>query len=244
MTSPRPVSISFLLLWIAAACGGATNTSEGDGGVGGAAGATGGKPGTGGARPGAGGAGTGAAAGTGGVSGGPVCCLAAPACGDGEKQLPPGEPCPTGFDCYDSTVCCATIRCARAAGQCDAYPSCDPGDRELTSSCPPIGGCYSRTLCGTTVWCVKAPSTEGGTACNPAVEHDRRYIGTSPQQCQLIDFGCPSNTIYFSNGCGCGCEQNASCPEWVDCMPGANPVNRLCDAQLDPVPCPYTKRAY
>ena len=35
----------------------------------------------------------------------------------------------------------------------------------------------------------------------------------------MIYFVCPENTSYFSNACGCGCEQSQSCPQWINCMP-------------------------
>ncbi len=31
------------------------------------------------------------------------------------------------------------------------------------------------------------------------------YVGTSPEQCQVIKFGCDEGEAYFADDCGCGC---------------------------------------
>jgi hypothetical protein len=81
--------------------------------------------------------------------------------------------------------------------------------------------------------------TEMACICNPTAEWYRDYIGTSSTVCAVIKFTCPVNTTYFSNDCGCGCEQAASCPEWLNCMP---PTPTPCsDMQLQ---CPYSQVAY
>jgi hypothetical protein len=126
-------------------------------------------------------------------------------------------------------------------------PSCNLGDTQLADACPPEYTCYSRTLCGTTIYCISevldldAGAPRDGGSCDPALEPDRQYVGTSPAECSVILFACPVNTNYFGNACGCGCEQDASCPEWVDCMPPA--TDPLCTTE-GRAKCPYTRVAY
>jgi hypothetical protein len=172
------------------------------------------------------------------AGGGQVCCLAAAVCGPGEKQIDGPDACPIGGDCYSNTVCCSTIWCLRESAQCNAYPACDDGDEEV-AVCPTNGACYERTLCGSTLLCASAP--DGGATCNPSTEYNRDYVGLG-DQCQLIDFMCGDNTTPFFNECGCGCEQDSSCPEWVDCMPGPTP-NPQCGQDFLTT-CPYTQVAY
>jgi len=79
--------------------------------------------------------------------------------------------------------------------------------------------------------------------CDPAAEMNRReYIGTSPAACATIRFTCIENTTYFANDCGCGCEQDPSCPEWFNCMPG--PGTPPCDVDDIETRCPYSGIAY
>ena len=174
-----------------------------------------------------------------------------------------------GFECYTNTICCSTVWCAHPQSQCTAVPVCNPGDSQLMGACPPNqSSCYSRTACGTTIHCVTPSGTggapgsggstgsggtsgsagaagaggEGGGACDPPNEPDRKYVATTPNQCALIDFVCPAHTWYFGNDCGCGCEQDATCPDYVDCMPGPGPSNPLCSG-TEAARCPYTIRA-
>lgn len=72
--------------------------------------------------------------------------------------------------------------------------------------------------------------------CNPNEEWWRSYVATDPDQCDLIDYLCPANTGGFSNECGCGCEQDANCPEWLDCEPPTD-----CSSLM--AACPYSKVA-
>jgi len=236
------------VLLLLGACGGAAEGNP-DSESGGAA--QGGLPGAGGSSAGKGGAGSGGmqgtptkggapgnggaasgGAGSGGATGG--CCLAIAICDDGDRELKDGEVCNPDAGCYTRTICCSTIRCVRDTPQCDAIPTCDPGDKQIMGECPPSLQCYSRSLCGNTVNCVD-------TACDPATEHNRKYVATSPEKCALIDFSCPANTQYFGNDCGCGCEQDSSCPEFVNCQPRIDdvPLSPLCSDKLT---CPYTQR--
>jgi len=75
--------------------------------------------------------------------------------------------------------------------------------------------------------------------CDPATELNRKYMG-DPSTCMLIRFACEPNTTMFSNDCGCGCEQPADCPEWINCMPG--PSSTTCAALREK--CPYSQVAY
>ena len=79
--------------------------------------------------------------------------------------------------------------------------------------------------------------TDKACACNPDVEYWRHYVA-DPNTCALADLACPENTKGFGNECGCGCEQAESCPEWVNCQPGAG---ANCDELL--AKCPYSKVA-
>lgn len=77
--------------------------------------------------------------------------------------------------------------------------------------------------------------------CDPATEWNKNYVG-SPSNCPVIDFVCPDNTTMFANECGCGCQQDPSCPEWFDCMP--SPGTPPCDTQALQARCPYSGFAF
>lgn len=123
---------------------------------------------------------------------------------------------------------------------CNAMPTCGMGETMLTSpnDCPAGAQCYSVSLCCTQIWCMKGLRDAG--TCNPTADYNLHYVSTNVSQCPAIDFICPTNTTYFFNGCGCGCQQSASCPQYVDCMPGTGTPNALC---TDSKACPYTTRA-
>jgi hypothetical protein len=122
---------------------------------------------------------------------------------------------------------------------CNAMPVCSNGDQEIPSqdSCPSNAECYSMSICCTTIWCAKASS-----ACDPTTEYNRKYLATG-DNCQLVKFTCPANTTVFFNSCGCGCQQDASCPQYVDCMPGPGTSDPLCGATGADDRCPYSPRA-
>jgi hypothetical protein len=193
--------------------------AAGSGGNGGSA-ITGGTGGTGGATGGTGGGVTGGAGGTtagiagSGVAGSGLCCNAFPTCGLGELEVPTQADCAQIPMCHAVTLCCSTIYC-----------------RVLT---PGSGGSSGSGGSG----------GDGGAPaeCDPETEHDREYIGASPTACAVIFYGCPEHTTMFSNDCGCGCEQDASCPEFVDCMPGGDP-NPGCSSE-ERARCPYTDIAF
>ena len=119
---------------------------------------------------------------------------------------------------------------------CNAMPVCGAGDSTIANpdACPAGTQCYSLSICCTQIWCAKASSV-----CNVSTDYNLHYMGTSSAQCQTLRFACPANTTMFNNACGCGCQQSASCPEYVDCMPGPSASNSLCSDST----CPYTTRA-
>jgi hypothetical protein len=120
--------------------------------------------------------------------------------------------------------------CAAPAATCNAIPTCDEGDSEV-KSCADGESCYERSLCGTTILC-------RDDACDPESEHNRNYVALG-DACLTVKYACPENTDSFRNDCGCGCEQDASCPEYVDCMPGGDLPPECSDETL----CPFTVRA-
>jgi hypothetical protein len=166
-----------------------------------------------------------------------ACCLAIPTCNEGEVEVSATQ-CVGDAACRQVSLCCETIWCAPEV-QCGAVPTCDDGDEQIEGECPASSSCYTRTLCGSTITCEEG---DGGETCNPELELDRNYVGMSPSECALIDFACPEHTEYFGNDCGCGCEQAADCPDFVDCMPG--PEQRPGCSQEERARCPYTVVAF
>jgi hypothetical protein len=125
---------------------------------------------------------------------------------------------------------------------CLALPVCGQGETQFDNQadCPANSQCHSVSICCSTIWCASSsPSSDAG-ACNPDTEYNRHYVATSPSQCATARFACEANTTLFSNACGCGCEQPASCPQAVDCLPGPGPSDPLC---ADPTMCPFSIRA-
>lgn len=49
----------------------------------------------------------------------------------------------------------APYYCGEAEVQCDGYPSCDAGDKQVAACSSTGGTCYQRTLCGSTITCQK-----------------------------------------------------------------------------------------
>lgn len=225
--------------------GGTGGTSSGGAGTGGATGGTG----AGGYGGRAGAAGTGAGGATGGTGGG--TCLAFPSCPEGRVAVTSPEQCVPAGPCEPVSLCGATIWCTSPA-LCDAIPFCDPGDTQLSGPCPSDVSCYTRSLCGTTIWCLDA--------CNPDDEPNREYLLT---ECAPGDvWSCAPPTTSFVGECGCGCEQDSSCPAIFSCrrrpgveeaarapdLPspggagGAAPPPYCDDAEL--ARCPYSEVAY
>ncbi len=215
------LSLTLAALNLLPGCSGSVFEGANDAGVQGGNQGVGGKAATG-----------GSAAATGGAM---ICCNAMPVCGATEQQVASQADCPTGVECSSRTICCTTIWCAKVSVQCTAIPVCDSGDTQVQGTCPPSASCYERTTCGSTILCKYADGK-----CDPSVEFNRNYVATDPKQCMVIDYICPSQTSMFSNDCGCGCEQDSTCPRYVDCMPGPSVSNPLCAADGR---CPYTIRA-
>ncbi|AUX40746.1 uncharacterized protein SOCE26_021470 [Sorangium cellulosum] len=146
--------------------------------------------------------------------------------------------CVPGEEFFDG---CNTCSCDEAGGLIctDRYcpPGCDyggvtyaPGD-----SFPSDDGCNTCTCTADGgVAC-----TERACVCDPESEWWRNYVTEDREICPLIDFVCPENTTHFQSDCGCGCEQDKSCPEFFNCMPPAE-----CDAAALQARCPYSEIAY
>ena len=144
----------------------------------------------------------------------------------------PGESFPAGDGCNscmcqsDGSIACTKAFCA---------PVCTYAgkDYQLGETFAAIDGCNKCPCTEQGVSC-----TEMACACDASKERWRDYVGKSPQECMTIKYACPMNTTPFSNACGCGCEQDASCPQSIDCMPPAP----NCDALQKK--CPYSGVAY
>lgn len=85
---------------------------------------------------------------------------------------------------------------------------------QVGESFPALDGCNTCSCTDGGISCTKV-----GCACDPQKEWWRHYVALSPSECAVIDYGCPENTKGFENACGCGCEQDASCPPTIDCLP-------------------------
>jgi hypothetical protein len=94
--------------------------------------------------------------------------------------------------------------------------------------------CYSMTDCGYTTVCSKPAFT-----CDRAAQYNRKYQHADTSICHATSLTCTQNTARFDEVCGCGCEQDAGCPKYVDCMPGSS-LDPLCS---DSTRCPFTLRA-
>jgi hypothetical protein len=156
-----------------------------------------------------------------------------PACMYEGKPYPIGSSFPSIDGCNTCTcetpfvVSCTTLACG---GTCTyGGQSYAPGE-----NFPALDGCNT---CSCNVD-GSISCTEINCPCDPAKEWWREYIGKSPDECKTIKYACPEYTTPFSNACGCGCEQDASCPEWFDCMPPAP-----CDPDMLKK-CPYSGVAY
>jgi hypothetical protein len=80
--------------------------------------------------------------------------------------------------------------------------------------------------------------------CNPSEETNRReYVSTDVGRCAAVDFLCAEATTPFFNDCGCGCEQDATCPDWIDCMPGGADPD-CADLEALALRCPFTGVAW
>jgi hypothetical protein len=260
---PSTLRLALFSSLLVAACGGVAieRSNEGDAGTGGAAAngghpsgaapSTGGKVG-GGAVTGAGGkVGAGGVPGAGGfvgkggaigVAGGP-CCNAKAVCKPGDTEVASPFFCPPGTSCYEVSMCCQNILC-RSDPTCTGVAPCYPGEIQLgdNASCPNGGTCYLHLVCGKPVTCFVPFQDAGTPACSGTPPRGVHYVSTSLEKCKLIDYACPAGTMGYSDQCGCGCVQSASCPDYVNCAPmiPPAPTNPLC---ADSTKCPYSVRA-
>ncbi len=140
-----------------------------------------------------------------------------------------GDSFPAGDGCNQCACTSSGVSCTDAYCETDcvyAGQSYSPGQ-----SFPAVDGCNTCT-------CQEDGSvgcTELACDCNPDKEWYRKYVSLDPKECELIDYGCPPNTFGFQNACGCGCEQDPSCPEWFNCMPPNG-----CDVEAIKKKCPYS----
>jgi hypothetical protein len=148
---------------------------------------------------------------------------------DGEEYFP-GETFPASDGC--NTCSCGAYGEVFCTDMACPVPCTYAGVAYLAGDTfPALDGCNTCS-CGSdgSVGCTKI-----NCPCEPAAEWYRDYVLTDPAQCALADFLCPTNTTHFANDCGCGCEQDPSCPEWFDCMPP-----KPCDLQEIAHECPYS----
>ncbi len=103
---------------------------------------------------------------------------------------------------------------------------------QIGESFPSLDGCNTCTCGDAGIGCTKL-----ACACDPKKEWWKEYVLTDPAACAVADFGCPANTTGFENQCGCGCEQDVSCPEFIDCMPPKDCTDLV-------KKCPYSGIAY
>ncbi len=82
-------------------------------------------------------------------------------------------------------------------------------------------------------------TTNGTVICTEracVADWNKHYVGT-PSQCQVIRYTCVVGTTAFSDARGCGCEQPADCPRWINCEPP-----RDCSAER--THCPLSQIAW
>ncbi len=160
------------------------------------------------------------------------------ACTHGGKGYKPGQ----SFKVRCNTCVCTASGIVCTKMVCPPPPStCTYGGKTYNhgQSFPSTDGCNTCSCgAGGAIAC-----TEMACACNPASEHNNKYVGASPAQCAVIRFVCEPGTSYFANACGCGCQQPADCPAFVNCMPGPGAPSPHCSAEARGR-CPYTEIAF
>lgn len=149
---------------------------------------------------------------------------------------PPYPPCaPPPRDLLDAEATkvarCEKNQCVLGAPRGCTY---DGTTHAVGESFPSTDGCNTCS-CGSdgSVGCTKRACVP---TCDPANEPNKRYVGTSREQCMVVRFACIAGTTSFIGDCGCGCEQPANCPASIDCKPGANATT--CAAER--ARCPFT----
>jgi hypothetical protein len=146
---------------------------------------------------------------------------------------PYGSSFPAGDGC-NSCMCDSTGQVACTGAYCPVTCTYAGTKYKLGESFPALDGCNKCTCTDQGTSC-----TDMACPCDPSKEWWRDYVSMSPQQCMVIDYACPVNTTGFQNNCGCGCEQDPSCPEYFDCMPPAP-----CDPKALQEKCPYSGIAW
>jgi hypothetical protein len=232
----KTVASLFSLLMLLG-CGGTTEQGPGTGELGGsgAVGGTGGSGGNGawsatGGSPAVGGGG-----GSGAIDCSMVGCALPPACEVGCSEVCGCCPCGEGQVQGDRVCRGGCWALGDPAGGCSFLGVYYPVGAQFAAG----DGCNSCTCLAPG----EQACTELACSCDPVLEEQQReYVGTSADECAVIDFACPQHTTYFGNACGCGCEQSPSCPEWFDCMP--TPDAPPCDEAQIHTECPYSGIAY
>jgi hypothetical protein len=124
----------------------------------------------------------------------------------------------------DGSVACTGMYC----------PGCLYGGQvyQEGSTFPALDGCNTCSCSMGTVSCTKL-----ACQCDPSTEWWHDYLTTDPATCATVKYSCPANTTPFENQCGCGCEEDLSCPQVIDCMPPATD----CSAMM--AKCPFSSVA-
>ena len=155
-------ALAMLATTVVGGCGGKTNDPSGTDGAAGSAEASASEGSNGGSS-----SGGGANGGTGGGASDDCCKMPNP-CNAGDIQVAGRDDCPPNALCFPTTKCCSSdFSCCSTTWciavptptQCDAYPACDFGDKQIPGECPPVTHCYTRTVCGNTINCVTPPVT-------------------------------------------------------------------------------------
>ncbi len=134
------------------------------------------------------------------------------------------------------------VICQEIGSGCDGYDVPISGPE----ACPQGYTCAEFSSCEGPFWCVLVPECEGDEcavreACNRDEDHNLRYAHRLVALCEGLTLECPENTSQFLNECGCGCQQDESCPAFVNCSPSAEgDRDPMCD---DRSICPLTSRA-
>ena len=224
--SPVRVVVSVLLMVSAVGCGGSARVDGGASGQGAGASDGGNGPGAGGS-PSAGSPSAGspsAGSPSGGGAGGDGSCI------QGDVRYKNHE----SWKCDCNTCYCTDGQFSSTLAAC--Y-TCQQGSTSYLAgdTFPSTDGCNTCTCEASG----QIACTEKACVCNPSTEWSKKYLSTDPKTCAAADFACPTNTKLFGNDCGCGCQQDPYCPEWIDCMPG--PQTTSCADQM--AKCPYSKVA-
>jgi len=215
--------VAAVLLLSAVGCGGSV---RGDGGGGSEAGAAAGHAGAPHSDPGAGGAGGASPGSAGSPSPGSSGAGSDGSCLLGDVRYANGA----SWKCDCNTCFCRDGSLGSTLAICFA---CQYGGYGYSAgdSFPALDGCNTCSCSASG----EVACTQKACACNPGTD-PLHYVLTDPQQCNVSDYECPANTMPFQNACGCGCEQPADCPSYIDCSPGPAPSN--CAAEK--LKCPYS----